>query len=134
MKKPVQVLIVASLLLVFAVAAFAQKPTRINFRKGAKSVTVSGYLNGYKDKKVFVIRVRRGQNLQTEQIKSENSLRYVTVSVDTPTGEDAGDWDASCNSDKLIEQTRAGDYLITVAECRKADAWRGRFSLRVTVK
>jgi len=134
MKKPIKVFAAALILLVLAGACLAQKAVRINFRKGAKTATVSGYLNGYKDKKVFVIRVRRGQTLQTEQIKSENSTRYVTVFIDTPTGEEAGDSDASCNSDKLIEPTRAGDYRITVGECRKADAWRGRFRLRVTVK
>jgi hypothetical protein len=134
MKKTFKFLILASILLVFSAAAFAQKTTRINFRKGAKTAIVSGYLNGYKDRKIFVIRVRRGQTLQVEQIKSENSLHYVTVSIDTPTGEEAGDWDASCNSDKLVERTRAGNYRITVFECQKADAWRGRFALRVAVK
>jgi hypothetical protein len=134
MKTPVKFFVAASILLVFSSVVFAQKATRINFRKGAKTAIVSGYLSGYKDKKVFVLRVRRGQTLQTEQIKSENSLRYVTVSINTPTGEEAGDWDASCNSDKSIEPTRAGDYRITVGECRKADAWRGHFSLRITVK
>jgi hypothetical protein len=134
MKKPFKFLLSASIFLVFAAAVSAQKTTRINFRKGATTASVSGYLNGYKDRKVFLIRVRRGQTLQTEQIKSENSMRYVTVSIDTPTGEEAGDWDASCNSDKLIERTRAGDYRITVFECQKAAAWRGRFTLRVAVK
>lgn len=126
----------ATLLFAFAAAAiFAQNATRVKFGKGTQSATVSGHLNNYKSEKVFIIRVRKGQTLRTEQIKSNNSLHYTTVSIKSPSGKTVGDSDASCNNRKETEPTRTvGDYKITVFECRKADAWRGRFHLKVIVK
>jgi hypothetical protein len=50
-----------------------------------------------------------------------------------PTGEEVGDSDASCNDRREIASTTAGDYRITVVECRKGDPWRGSFRFRVTV-
>jgi hypothetical protein len=45
-----------------------------------------------------------------------------------------GDSDASCNNRREISPTVAGDYRIEVVECQKADRWRGRFYLRVSVR
>jgi hypothetical protein len=134
MKKPFKFLILASILFVFSTSVPAQKPIRINFPKDETAINVWGYLGSYKDRKVFVLRVRRGQSLRIEQVETGNSPRYITVSVKSPTGEDVSDWNASCNSRKLIEQTRAGDYRITVFQCQKAPTWRGRFAFRITVK
>ncbi len=117
-----------------SIPALAQKPTRIRIRKGAVISTVSGTLNGYKGKRTFVIRVREGQTLKTEQLKSDSSLKYITVYIKSPSGEDVGDSDASCNNRREISPTEAGDYLIEVVECQKADPWRGIFQLRVTVR
>ena len=134
MKKQLRVLAVGTILLFASAAIFAQKPMRVSFYKGATTAIVSGNLRNYKDKKVFVIRVRRNQTLNTEQINSENSARYISVSIKSPSGEDATDSDASCNNRKEVAPTAAGDYTITVYECGKADAWRGRFKLKITVK
>lgn len=132
MKKQILFLIITAVLLFTATAVSAQ--TRINFKRGATSAVVTGYLNGYRDKKVFLIRVRRGQTLRTAQAKNDLSSHYITVFVKAPNGEDVGDSDASCNNRREIEPTRAGDYKITVVECQKADRWRGNFRLRVSVK
>ena len=123
---------VMGVLLLTAMTIAAQ--TRINFRRGATTAIVTGRLNGFRDKKVFVIKVRRGQTLRTEQDKSDSSTHYVTVGVETPKGREAGDYDASCNNRKEITPTTAGNYILTVTECRKADAWRGNFKLSVTVE
>ncbi|HEY0430138.1 MAG TPA: hypothetical protein VGC76_20310 [Pyrinomonadaceae bacterium] len=114
--------------------AFGQKKQRVKFGRGAVQTTISGKLNGYKDKQVYVIKVRKGQTLNTEQIKSDASTHYVTVEITSPSGEDVSDSDASCNDMKEVTPTAAGDYLITVYECQKADRWRGSFKLKVSVK
>jgi|SRR5215213_9615741 len=132
MKKIFQVFALFFVLLVVATAAFGQQ--RITFKRGARATVVNGTLSGYGGKKVFIIGVRRGQTLRTEQIKSDSSDRYVTVSIIAPNGEEVGDSDASCNNLKEISPTRAGDYRIEVYECRKADSWRGNFRLKVRVE
>lgn len=135
MKNKIYISIVAiAALFVFSNAVFAQNPTRVKFRKGATSAIASGKLNDYKSRKVFVVKVLSGQTLNTEQIKAENSARYITVSIKSPTGADVSDSDASCNNRKEVAPTEAGDYTITVYECRKADAWRGKFKLKISVK
>jgi hypothetical protein len=128
MKKSIQILIATLILFVLSMAALAQNPTRIKFRKGGTQKTVTGYLSSYRSKKVFVIRVRRGQTLKV------SSNRYVTLTVLNPSGEDVMDRDASCNGRADISPTEAGDYRIEVVECQKADAWRGNFRLKVSVK
>lgn len=134
MRKQFQLLIAGIILLFASAIVFAQKPTRVNFSRNSTTAIVSGILRNYRDKKVFFIRVRRNQTLDTEQVKSENSTRYITVSITNPSGADVGDSDASCNNRKEIAPTRAGEYKITVYECQKADAWRGRFRLKIRVK
>lgn len=125
----------AIILLLASVSAFTQEGnSRIKSGKGATKATVSSELNGFKDQKVYVIKVRQGQTLKTEQVKSGNSAHDVTVSIQSPTGAYVGDADASCNNRKEITPTLAGDYVITVVECGKADEWRGKFKLKVTVK
>ena len=132
MKKIFKFFAVAVILLITATFAFSQQ--RITFKRGTNQAIVTGNLYGYKGKKVFVIRVRRGQTLRVEQIKPDSSNRYVTLSIKAPNGEDVTDSDASCNNRKRISPTRAGDYRIEVYECQKADPWRGRFRLKVTAK
>jgi hypothetical protein len=106
--------------------------TRIKFRRGSVSATASGNLNSFRSKRVYVIRVREGQTLRTEQVGGGS--RPITIFVKDPNGEGVGDSDASCNNRREISPTEAGDYIIEVVECRKADPWRGRFTFRVTVR
>lgn len=109
-------------------------PERINFAPGATSAVASGELKDYDDSKTFVIAVKKGQTLTTEQDKSDSSLHYITVYVKNPAGAGVGDSDASCNNRREITPTEAGDYQIQVVECKKADAWKGNFKLKVSVK
>ena len=132
MRKIFYVFAIAVVLLMAATLAFSQK--RITFKRGARTAVVTGNLNGYQGKTVFVIRVRRGQTLSTEQIKPDASNRYITVSIKAPNGQTVGDSDASCNNRREISPTRAGDYRIEVYECQKADPWRGSFRLKVRVE
>ena len=115
-------------------ANFAYSQTRITFKRGARFAIVTGNLNGYRSRKIFVIRVRRGQILRTEQAEAEAPVHDITVYIKAPNGEEAGDSDASCNNRREISPTRAGDYRIEVTECRKADPWRGSFRLKVSVE
>jgi hypothetical protein len=135
MRKQILISAAASIvLLILSTAVYAQSAARVKFGKNATSAIVSGNLNGYKDQKVFVIKVRAGQTLDTAQIKAETSTHYISVSIKSPSGEDVTDSDASCNSAKTAAPTEAGDYTITVYECQKADAWSGQFKLKVSVK
>lgn len=119
------------LLVLFASAAFAQKAQRITFKRGARQAVVSGTLYSYKGQRIFVIRVRAGQILSTEQVGEGHA---ITIAVLDPHGEIAADSDASCNNRKQTEETMAGDYKIIITECMKADPWRGTFRFKVTVK
>lgn len=107
---------------------------RIDFVKGATEAIASGTLNNYDDSKTFVIKVEKGQTLRTEQDKPDSSLHSVTVNITDPSGAGVGDSDASCNNRREITPTVAGDYKIQVIECKKADAWKGEFKVKVEVK
>lgn len=116
---------------IFSFDTSAQSVSRIHFTRGAVSAVVAGSLNGYKDKRTFVIKVRAGQTLSTEQAGG----RPITVEVIKPDGEPfVGDMDLSCHNRHEVAPTEAGDYRIIVTECQKADRWRGRFRLKVTVR
>jgi hypothetical protein len=120
-----------ALLVVLCGSVTAQRAARIRFSHGATRADVSGTLRNYRDKRNFVIKVRAGQTLRTEQI---GSAHPITLYISGPHGEDVGDSDASCNNRREISPTVTGDYQITVVECQKADAWRGSFRFRVTVR
>ncbi len=123
---------IVAILVIFSSVSLAQTTTRIKFRRGAVRADVSGNLNSFKGKRTFVIRVREGQTLRTEQIGGAS--RRITIFVKDAAGNEAADSDASCNDRKEVSPTVAGDYTIEVVECRKADPWRGRFTFRVTVR
>jgi hypothetical protein len=122
------------LLMLFAVTLFSSfesnAQTRINFAPGARSATVTGTLNGFRGKRVYLIRVRRGQVLRTENLGHHE----ITIEVLDPRGDEAADSDASCNSTKETGETAAGDYKIIVTECQKADRWKGSFKFKVNVR
>ena len=130
MKRPAHAISAAIFVLLLATFVSAQHATRIQFAHGATSKVVSGTLNGYKDKRNFVIRVRAGQTLHTEQVGNNT----ITIFVADPSGQDTDDSDASCNNRREVTPTVAGDYHIQVVECMKADSWKGTFKFRVTVK
>lgn len=112
-----------------ASTAFSQK--RIEFPRGATSTVVTGTLNGYTDKRTFAIKVRRGQTLTTDSVGNNP----ITVTIKPPRGARyEADLSANCNNEHRVRPTAAGDYIITVTECRKADRWRGRFRLKVAVR
>lgn len=131
MKKLRPSIFAIAFVLVLAGLLSAQSTTRIKFKRGAVSAVVAGYLSGYKSKKSYVIKVRTGQTLRTEQIGSAHN---ITIFIQDPNGGDASDSDASCNNRKEVTPTVAGDYKITVVQCQKADEWRGNFRFRVTVR
>ena len=121
-------------LIAFAIGIFAgssSAQTRINFARGATSAVVSGTLKGYKDHKTYVIRVRKGQSLSTESI----GKNHITIIVKAPPGSHfEQDMAADCHDQNDVSPTVSGEYRLTVTECLKADAYRGRFSFRVHVR
>lgn len=129
----------ASFLVLAAVAmlalqapAFAQKPTRIKFKRGSHSAVVTGKLSNFDSIRDFVIRVRKGQRLTTEPIGEANP---VSIWIRSPDGNSfGGDLDLSCHAKREVFPTEPGDYILTVQECQKADPWKGRFRFKVTVR
>lgn len=120
------------------VSSFARPVKRIVFKKGATKAVVMGYLNGFKDKQVYLLKVRAGQVISVE-------TDGLTISITSPDGETFFKADASCHSSAETtteysdradgsNQTIAGDYKITVTECQKADPFKGKFKLTVVVK
>jgi len=131
MKKLIVLAAIFSFFAIAASTASAQRATRISFARRATSAVASGTLSSYRSTKLYVIRVRAGQTLRTEQVGGRHD---ITIYLKAPSGEDIGDSDASCNNRREITPTEAGDYQIIVVECMKADPWRGQFSFRVTVR
>ena len=123
-------LALVSFVVLATVSIEAQMPTRIKFARGAVSANETGRLTGFDDSKTYVIKVRAGQTLRTQQ----TGRNYITISIKDPNGEDVTDSDASCNNRKEVKPTLSGDYLLTVVECQKADKWRGTFRFRITVR
>jgi len=122
---------VMALTVILTVDSPAQAASRVRFARGAVSAVAAGSLNGYRDKRIFVIKVRAGQTLTTEQVGG----RPITVEVIKPDGQPfEGDMDLSCHNRHEVTPTEAGDYRLVVTECQKADRWRGRFRLKVTVR
>jgi len=130
MKKLIFITFVFAVITAFSVAAYGQSAQRVSFKKGGTSAVVTGTLTGYKSKKVFVIKVREGQTITTKQTGGNP----ISVWIKDPSGEDAGDMDMSCHSEREITPTVAGDYKLEVVECQKADRWKGTFKLRITVR
>lgn len=125
----------AGLALTFAVfaasATKAQAPVRITFNRGSDRTVITDTLRGYNDHKSFVIRVRKGQRLTTQNAGGN----YITVDITPPRGStyDA-DLAADCHDRHEVDPTAGGDYILRVTECQKADRWRGTFKLRVVVR
>ncbi|MBK7512576.1 MAG: hypothetical protein IPI76_09975 [Chloracidobacterium sp.] len=109
----------------------AQSVSRIRFARGAMRAIAVGSLNGYKDRRTFVIKVRSGQTMTTAQVGG----LPITVTIIKPDGEEYdADMDLSCHNRHEVTPTEAGDYRLVVTECTKADRWRGKFKLAVTVR
>lgn len=120
----------SAVLVVCAATAITFGQTRIKFTRGAVTATASGRLTGFNTAKIYVIRVREGQTLRTKQI----SGKPISIFITGPVGEEVGDMDASCHSNREITPTIAGDYTLRVVECQKADPWRGTFRFKITVR
>lgn len=106
--------------------------TRVTFAPGATSKTVTGQMNGFNSTRVYIIRVKRGQTMAIDQVGG-GSHRITISGITDPAGNEVSDMDMSCNSRKLVELTKMGDYRITVRECVKVDEWRGTYKLRFQV-
>lgn len=134
MKRRVLLFLAAiGLLILISSDLSAQSPQRIKFRRGAVTAEVTGTLSSFNGVRTYLIRVRDGQTLRTEQIGEKGNP--ITISITRPDGEHVeGDNDASCNNRREVSPTKKGDYRIEVIECRKAEPWRGRFTFRVTVR
>ena len=129
MKTLLKFTVILAVVAFFATAAFSQT-TRIKFKKGATSATVTGTMKSYKSTRTYIIRVREGQTLNTENVGSHS----ITLGIEGPPGSGyEQDMAADCHSTNEITPTAAGDYTITVTECQKADAWKGTFKMKITV-
>src|SRR5438552_6256705 len=80
MKKLILIAFAFATLSICSVAASAQV-TRITFAHGQTSKVVTGTLRGYKSHRTYVIFVKKGQTLTTEQVKNQ-----ITIGVEAPPG------------------------------------------------
>ena len=131
MKKIFLVIFTATLFSILSMTAFGQATKRINFVRGTHETVVTGTLNGYKSSRTFLIRVGKGQVLTTENV-GDNS---ITISSTAPPGSTyEQDMAADCHDRNEVTPTAASDYRITVTECLKADAWKGKFKFKVVAR
>ena len=93
-------------------------------------MVVKGSLSGYKSSRTYVVRVKAGQKLTTENAGDNN----ITIGVDAPPGSTyEQDMAADCHDRNEVMPTAAGDYKIRVTECRKADPFKGPFKFKLYV-
>jgi len=112
-------------------AGSTSEQTRVRFKKGATSAVLTGKLSNYKQKRVFLVRVRGDQMMSITSI----GHHAVSVWVEGPPGSGyEQDLAADCHGNSAFGPTVKGDYKITVQECQKADQWRGTFKVKVTVR
>lgn len=127
MRRRIQVAVVALAVSALATPAYAAV-SRISFKKGTSSATVSGRLSNIDDQKSYLLRVADGQTIRI------TGSAKASVFVLDPYGDDATDQDLGCNSKKRIDDTLAGDYEIQVTPCLKYDNPLGTFKLTVSVR
>lgn len=111
----------------------AEKTQRVRFKQGETKRRVTGRLNGWNDRAVFVIRVRAGQTMRLSA-EGKCDACYAYINVDSPrNANDNFDRDM-CGCMAEVTNTAAGDYRITISENRKGDVWKGEFTLDIEVK
>lgn len=101
---------------------------RISFARGASQATVSGRWHSADDEQVFLLRVRAGQTIRA------TGASGTTIFISDPNGDDVTDADASCNSNKSVSPTVAGDYRLYVSPCLKFDPVPMTYRLTVRVR
>jgi hypothetical protein len=119
-------LIIGTIALLFMtqIAWSQAKPQRIVFKPGKTSATATGTLKGSKDEVKFVIKLKKGQTLE---VTSEQS---VSIYIDFPNGDSDGG-PGGIETEALPQD---GDYIIMVKQISKAEAWKGKFVIKVTAK
>jgi hypothetical protein len=115
--------------LIAAVGVSAQ--TRVNFRRGMTTIVFTGKLSNYNQKRVFVVRVLRGQSMKIRDVGNNAVSIWVQGPPHSGYQQDLA---ADCHGRSDVSPTVAGDYKLTIQECQKADRWRGVFKVRVTVR
>ena len=123
-------LLVGSTDLAFGQHGGKAEPSRISFKRGATSATVSGYLK-HGEQMEYVFAATKGQKVSLKTVSTpKGKFHYFTVK-----GSDfdfASDYDI--NFDWTFEAPATGDYLVTVT-LRPTDKVRqGRFRLTLTIK
>lgn len=114
-------------LFMLAQAVFAKPaPKRIVFPRGATKVRVTGRLNGLKDEARFVLKAKKGQRMEI----NGDGRSAVRIFVDFPNGEG----DGAPGGVEIESLPADGDYLIRVKESSMGEAWKGSFTLKITVK
>lgn len=109
--------------------AQSQAAERIKFARNAVSKTVTGTLSGFNSQRVYIIGLQAGQRFDVQPVSGRHP---ITVSVIDPNGESIDDWGADCHSHHSSTTEYTGDYKIYVTECKKADPWKGTFTINVS--
>ena len=106
---------------------------RIHFKPGQTEICLHGYLRSRRDTATYVLRVKTGQTIEVKVFCGDKSGDLsVHTDVFDSSGKSGGDNDMQGNSG--FENTKAGDYTITVAPSLKDDLRHGRFVINVSVQ
>ena len=110
MKRVTFLVVAIVFVMIAATSAFSQVPKRIQLARGAASSVVLGTLNGYNDKRTFVIKLRRGQTLTTESAGDN----HITVDIKPPRGARyEADLAADCHDRHRVPRSAPADGSIT---------------------
>ena len=109
-----------------------QQPIRLTFPPGETSITVSGSMKDKADQVLYVLRIREAQTLDIEQI-NEN-LHYVSTTLTNAKQQEVGTSDSPCQNSRHLSNSAAGDYILKVKLCAKAEPWQGSFKLKIKVR
>ena len=133
MKKLISVLALGGIALTTHAADIVsdQQPIRLTFPPGETSITVSGSMKDKADQVLYILRMREAQTLDIEQI-NEN-LRYISTTLTDAKQQEVGTSDSPCQSSKHLSNSTAGDYILKVKQCAKAESWQGSFKLKIKV-
>ena len=102
------------------------RPSASSFRAGPQRSKSPALLKDSKDEARFVLKAKKGQRLEVRG-EGRGSLR---IFVDFPNGEG----DGAPGGVEIDSLPADGDYIIRVHESSMGEAWKGSFTLKITVK
>jgi hypothetical protein len=117
----------------FVLVSAKPRPKRIHFKPGQTEICLHGYLRSRTDTARYVLRAKKGQTIEVK-VFCGDKIGDISIHTDVfdSAGKPGGDNDMQGNSG--FANTKAGDYVVTVAASGKDNSRRGRFFINVSVQ